>query len=79
MECQRRLLATVSSASEESSEVRHDQCSPLQLLTVKIDNQLIPPFEIALEDRFMVNFIASELSNMFLLYSKEFTIPIALV
>lgn len=34
LECQRRLLATVSSASEESSE-------------------LIPPFEIALEDRFM--------------------------
>ncbi|KAF9056453.1 histidine kinase [Panaeolus papilionaceus] len=34
MECQRRLLATVSAASDESSE-------------------LISPFEIALEDRFM--------------------------
>ncbi|KAF9015434.1 dual-domain HisK/Mak2 protein kinase [Cyathus striatus] len=33
LECQRRLLATVSSSSEES--------------------ELIPPFEIALEDRFM--------------------------
>ncbi|KAJ3513116.1 hypothetical protein NLJ89_g3133 [Agrocybe chaxingu] len=34
IECQRRLLATVSSASDDSTE-------------------LIPPFEIALEDRFM--------------------------
>jgi len=34
LECQRRLLATVSSASDDSGE-------------------LIPPFEIALEDRFM--------------------------
>ncbi|TFK40893.1 dual-domain HisK/Mak2 protein kinase [Crucibulum laeve] len=34
LECQRRLLATVSSVSDESSE-------------------LIPPFDIALEDRFM--------------------------
>lgn len=36
MECQRRLLQTVSSGSDDNAE-------------------LIPPFEIAREDRFMVN------------------------
>ena len=60
MECQRRLLQTVSSGSDDNAE-------------------LIPPFEIAREDRFMVIHALYYFMFISSFLRQEFTMPIALV